>query len=110
MQEWLALCRKGQDVSQTPMGFLCRGRKLDADVNSLLELAENDQSEERHTNEEKDEDDENRHATSGRVTHDLPLRINHVATENIKPEAAINKQEALGAIKPEEIIDSSKAV
>ena len=29
MQELLTLRRKGQDISQSPMGFLCRGRKLE---------------------------------------------------------------------------------
>jgi hypothetical protein len=28
LQEWLALRRKGQDFSQTPMGFVCQGKPL----------------------------------------------------------------------------------
>ena len=31
MQEWLAIRRNGQDFSQTMMGELCRGRKLEAE-------------------------------------------------------------------------------
>jgi len=31
MQEWLAIRRKGQDFSQTMMGELCRGRRLEAE-------------------------------------------------------------------------------
>jgi len=26
--EWLTLCRKGQDIMRTPMGYLCQGRPL----------------------------------------------------------------------------------
>jgi hypothetical protein len=26
--EWLTLCRKGQDIMHTPMGYLCQGRPL----------------------------------------------------------------------------------
>lgn len=29
MQEWIAIRRKGQDFSQTMMGEICRGSKLD---------------------------------------------------------------------------------
>ena len=29
MQEWLAIRRKGQDFSQTMMGEICRGSRLD---------------------------------------------------------------------------------
>ena len=28
LQEWLTLCRKGQDVTHTPMGYICQGRPL----------------------------------------------------------------------------------
>ena len=28
LMEWLAVRRKGQDFTQTPMGFLCQGRKM----------------------------------------------------------------------------------
>jgi len=38
MQEWLAVCRKGQDVSHTPMGYLCRGRKLEMDIAGLSDV------------------------------------------------------------------------
>ena len=37
MQEWLAIRRKGQDFSQTMMGKLCRGRKLDKAVEARVE-------------------------------------------------------------------------
>lgn len=26
--EWLTLCRKGQDIMHTPMGYICQGRSL----------------------------------------------------------------------------------
>lgn len=28
IREWLALCRKGQDITHTPMGYVCGGRQL----------------------------------------------------------------------------------
>jgi hypothetical protein len=28
LQEWLAICRKGQDFVHTPMGFVCQGKPL----------------------------------------------------------------------------------
>lgn len=30
MQEWISVRRKGQDFAQTPMGFVCHGKPLDA--------------------------------------------------------------------------------
>jgi hypothetical protein len=36
MQEWLAIRRRGQDFSQTMMGDLCRGRKLDGQESGLI--------------------------------------------------------------------------
>ena len=40
MQEWLAVRRKGQDFSQTMMGEICRGRKLDKPDAKELEDAD----------------------------------------------------------------------
>lgn len=31
LQEWLALRRRGQDFTHTPMGYICQGKVLDAD-------------------------------------------------------------------------------
>ncbi|RAK78064.1 uncharacterized protein BO72DRAFT_477000 [Aspergillus fijiensis CBS 313.89] len=31
LQEWLALRRQGQDISHTPMGYVCQGRRLRSD-------------------------------------------------------------------------------
>jgi len=42
MQGWLVVCRKGQDVSQTPMGYLCRGRKMEMDVAGLSDVVNDD--------------------------------------------------------------------
>lgn len=40
MQEWLAIRRKGQDFSQTMMGELCRGRRLEAEQGAQAENGE----------------------------------------------------------------------
>jgi len=37
MQEWLAIRRRGQDFSQTMMGDLCRGRRLDGEEPVLID-------------------------------------------------------------------------
>ena len=40
MQEWLAIRRQGQDFSQTMMGELCRGRRLEAETVDKIEEVE----------------------------------------------------------------------
>lgn len=44
MQEWLAIRRKGQDFSQTMMGDLCRGRRLDNEEPVMVEVVEDGDS------------------------------------------------------------------
>ena len=39
IQEWLAIRRKGQDFSQTMMGEICRGRKLEREINEEVEVS-----------------------------------------------------------------------
>lgn len=46
MQEWLAVRRKGQDFSQTMMGDLCRGGRLNGERVAADGIAEDDRSEE----------------------------------------------------------------
>lgn len=54
MQEWLAIRRKGQDFSQTMMGELCCGRRLERDVGVEVE-GDIDDQEARDYRDEKDE-------------------------------------------------------
>ena len=40
MQEWIAVRRKGQDFSQTMMGEVCRGRRLDRPADRVDDVVE----------------------------------------------------------------------
>ena len=60
MQEWLAIRRRGQDFSQTMMGQMCRGRKLereDALVDSENVIYDSATSGEMVEDENVDDDD-----------------------------------------------------
>ena len=46
LQEWLAIRRNGQDFSQTMMGELCRGRRLDEEQTSRIEPVESSENRE----------------------------------------------------------------
>jgi hypothetical protein len=43
LQEWLAVRRKGQDFSHTPMGFICQGQKL-LENHPFFQKLDNDES------------------------------------------------------------------
>jgi len=97
MQEWLAICRKGQDVSQTPMGFLCRGRKLDTDITDCLELVDNDQSAglDVVADREKEEDADSEHDMLEEEFDDLSLQSKVGGEENVQPKIPGNDEDSV---------------